>query len=367
MGMLRLLLALSVIVGHTTPIFGLILLPSNVAVQVFFIISGFYMALILDQKYCGNNRRWLFYSNRFLRLFPAYWLALLLTVGARALAGTGAVHLFGPTAMSMDVVSRALVGVSNIMIFGSDLLYCCHYAEGMGWRFTCGLPPAGPPDMWVRAGCWLMVNPVWSIGVELWFYLLAPTLTRWGTRRLLGLAVFSWLLRIGMDRHAAWSFYFFFPANLWFFLVGLLGYRFYRSPWFARLGTAPVCSALGVLMLALIVLRQFVPCYRNHDWMVHLAYGATLPFLFHAWRRVAWDRWIGNLSYPIYLVHLSVIIVLRDHHGYVSGWEVGAASVLLAVLINRYLETPLETFRQRRVEWRASAAATTPAVQRGAT
>jgi hypothetical protein len=61
MGSLRLFLALSVAFGH----FGVPLgFPtSDIAVQSFFVISGFYMALVLNEKY-GPGSYWLFISNR---------------------------------------------------------------------------------------------------------------------------------------------------------------------------------------------------------------------------------------------------------------------------------------------------------------
>ena len=39
------------------------------AVEMFFVISGFYMALVLGTKY---SLIWRFYSNRLIRLMPSY-------------------------------------------------------------------------------------------------------------------------------------------------------------------------------------------------------------------------------------------------------------------------------------------------------
>ncbi len=53
MGVLRLFLALSVLLGHTRGhgFLGLSFLDRELALQTFFIISGFYMALVLNEKY----------------------------------------------------------------------------------------------------------------------------------------------------------------------------------------------------------------------------------------------------------------------------------------------------------------------------
>lgn len=55
MGLARLLLALSVVLAHLPVLLGP-LVNGHVAVQGFFIISGFYMALILDSKYHTDKR-----------------------------------------------------------------------------------------------------------------------------------------------------------------------------------------------------------------------------------------------------------------------------------------------------------------------
>ncbi len=81
MGLLRLLLAISVVLAHLQFIFGYSLIGTRPAVQSFFIISGFYMSLILTEKYVGKKGSYfLFISNRFLRIFPIYWLTLILTI-----------------------------------------------------------------------------------------------------------------------------------------------------------------------------------------------------------------------------------------------------------------------------------------------
>ena len=50
MGIIRLILAIAVVIVHTEePIFGFEFVRGLVAVQAFYIISGFYMAMILNE------------------------------------------------------------------------------------------------------------------------------------------------------------------------------------------------------------------------------------------------------------------------------------------------------------------------------
>jgi peptidoglycan/LPS O-acetylase OafA/YrhL len=69
MGVLRTLLALSVVLSHSGPLFGIELVGGQLAVQSFYMISGFYMTMVLTEKYVNANSSYrLFISNRILRL-----------------------------------------------------------------------------------------------------------------------------------------------------------------------------------------------------------------------------------------------------------------------------------------------------------
>src|SRR5678816_3051036 len=71
LGLIRVLLAMAVLFGHL-PILDVHIIGAALAVQAFFIVSGFYMALVLSGKYSGQAG--LFYSNRLLRLTPTYFV-----------------------------------------------------------------------------------------------------------------------------------------------------------------------------------------------------------------------------------------------------------------------------------------------------
>src|ERR1700749_5034265 len=79
MGLMRLVLALSVLRGHTgTLLLGLGLLPDDLAVESFYMISGFYMAMVLNEKYTRQSDLIIFWQQRFWRLYPTYLTVLCL-------------------------------------------------------------------------------------------------------------------------------------------------------------------------------------------------------------------------------------------------------------------------------------------------
>ncbi|MER9920179.1 MULTISPECIES: acyltransferase [unclassified Mesorhizobium] len=96
------LLALGVMFGHAD--FGRLQMTGGlVGVQAFYMVSGFYMGLILGGRY---KSAWLFYSNRALRIYPTYWLVLALTfvyVGIDTYIG-------GLNSLPSPVTSSALAG-----------------------------------------------------------------------------------------------------------------------------------------------------------------------------------------------------------------------------------------------------------------
>jgi hypothetical protein len=124
MGLLRLFLAASVVITHTTPIFGFHLMPGQTAVCLFFMISGFYMQMILSGKYSDSIAT--FYTNRMLRLYPTYLIALALVV---ALGRFHAVE-------DLDLASKIAVALPNLSLFGMDVLSLFHLEPPGRWQLT---------------------------------------------------------------------------------------------------------------------------------------------------------------------------------------------------------------------------------------
>src|SRR5262245_47535053 len=88
MGILRVYLALCVIATHTHSVFPWGMHDGRQAVQIFYIISGFYMEMVLSGRYASARD---FYLSRFLRIFPTYWVIL----GAILLLSAVSGMLFG--------------------------------------------------------------------------------------------------------------------------------------------------------------------------------------------------------------------------------------------------------------------------------
>lgn len=198
MGWVRFLLAAAVVFHHSSVPWNLPIVDGHQAVRLFYIISGFYMAMILDRKYPATREGvWLFYGNRFLRIFPIYWLVLA-TAGlfyATAWAWLGRIpERFGwylPLIENGHGTFLAGLGVSQLVLFGLDWFNLFDFqGPTMGWS---GAVPEGRP-----AGFLCLVPQAWTLAVELSFYLFAPWIVRAKTGLLGLLCAAGFAIRIGL-------------------------------------------------------------------------------------------------------------------------------------------------------------------------
>ena len=217
MGLIRFLLAMSVVAAHSSPILGLTFVGGKLAVQSFFVISGFYISLILNEKYpTGMRGTLLFYGNRFLRIYPIYWAVLLLTAGAGA-----AVLLFGLHSIvgyiwsvykdfSADKV--AFLIASNVGILGIDLSSFMRF-DLPHLAFTANWTAYKPQPSHLY-----LVPQAWSLSIEILVYAIAPFLFRRSIGFLVTVLVVSFAART-YAYDAGFNFdpwdYRFFPVRAW--------------------------------------------------------------------------------------------------------------------------------------------------------
>jgi hypothetical protein len=168
MGIIRLLLALAVVIEHTgsSRLHG-ISLGGAMAVQAFYIVSGFYMALVLNQKYNFPGSTRLFYLQRYLRLVPMYWLTIvcvLISSGVYSLLAHQPRGKFTTLAeFGGELSPGAMVGLilPQLSLIGLDVLQFCKLAgHPLALHFT-----AYPDVAGVTAHRFLLVGQAWSAGV----------------------------------------------------------------------------------------------------------------------------------------------------------------------------------------------------------
>lgn len=360
MGMLRFLLALSVVIQHSTPLFGHQLTTGIVAVQGFFVVSGFYMALILAEKYPATKQgTWLFYSNRFLRIYPVYWsvCGLFVVIWLLSKLFPGVVR---PPGNALDLWIQwfpafrwetiAYVVASNVALLGLDVGLFLKITDG-ALAFTSTLYQPEP-----RIYSLAFIPQAWTLGIEVIVYALAPFVFRLPTPALIVLAAASLALRGVFAANGVfappWD-YRFLPFEFGLFVIGALAYRAYRSIDIRILASGGI-PAFGCMLLLtffftqLPASRSLVPGFADAQIIYLSSLVCSLPFIFQLTKSNAIDRQVGDLSYPLYICHLIVIYMLSGGFG-PGGVYPAALSVLMSWAIVRVLDAPMDRFRQRRL------------------
>ncbi|RYD72600.1 MAG: acyltransferase [Sphingobacteriales bacterium] len=369
MGLLRLLLSLSVIAAHCGAFFGkTYLVRGFLAVQVFFMVSGFYMSLILNEKYTGANRSYrLFISNRFLRIYPLYWVVLLLSIaGGIFLYRNGGSNFFpvvkNYTDTALPFFTLLLLILIQVLLLGMDALMFTRFDAGNNLAFT-----AYPQDYSPGASSFLFVSPAWSLALEVLFYLLAPFVLRKKAGIVAGIILASITLRIYLYnvpelQSSAWAFRFF-PTELALFLSGYFSYRLYtiiRTKKFhvntSRLFTLALVGFMVVYLYLPDYKLSFLP-YSFKEIILFVSMLLSMPLLFHFYKDNKTDFILGELSYPVYLLHWLVYVMLSYFAGQNSALAflndplaVALVSIAFSLVLIKYISNPIDRFRQSRLK-----------------
>lgn len=354
MGVIRILLALVVVCSHTGSNTLWQGTGAMAAVQTFFMISGFYIAMTLGTAY--RDADLMFWVNRVLRLYPIYAVVALIAVAGKSWTQPGYSAAFD----ALPGGAQTLLTLSNVLIFGQDWVMFAGVREGALAFFSDFR--ASTPMLYT----FLMSPPGWSLGIELAFYVLAPFLFRLRTRTLLALLAASLALRLALVQaglaHDPWS-YRFFPTELAAFLAGGLAWR--ATPWVrGRLGShfKTLCPYATWLVIGLIVVWGALPGYNaglKKASAFYLVFLVCLPFVFAHTRSSRFDRAIGDMSYPLYISHWVTFEYLNAAFGAPQGLGAISLRVLAALavawLLCRLVDAPVQRIRDIIREATASA------------
>ncbi len=351
MGLIRVLLALSVVFAHSPWHDGYALVGGRNAVQLFYMISGFLITHVLstNKNYSDPIR---FYVNRGLRIYPTYYAVAFLSLIPALRPHTQFAEFYHQA----GATAGTLVAASNVTIFGQDwAMFGAIHDKVLS--FAIDFRQSSPP---LYTG--LLIPQAWTLGLELTFYAIAPFLLRSNALIVaaltLSLAVRAYLMVIGIGTEDPWS-YRFFPAELSLFLVGALANRFGLPIWKHVLATSrlrPVLPASVAFMALLILTYTALPlseAVKTVGLMTIFAVLVPLTFLYQSGSQL--DRRLGDLSYPIYIGHILMTLLVgmiwRGLHLAPNAAAVTFANIVAAIgfafVLNRLLERPIEHLRSK--------------------
>jgi peptidoglycan/LPS O-acetylase OafA/YrhL len=353
MGILRLLFALSVVIYHAGLLFNYNIANKEIAIFSFFIISGFYMALILDKKYTEDKPLYLFWSNRFLRIFPLYWLTLLLMVLFTLLKfflglGTEDNAITHYIEWSADTSSLYfIIDLINYIVRNISLILTIDY-----FRVNDSTPG------------YLLVQQAWTLQIELLFYLLAPFIVRLSKKTFiavfLGYVVFFFGF-IAPLHLLPQTLLYIFLSHLIFFLLGVASYQFvYQYIERKKLNAFGLKIIFSIFLLYVLVynyipLKLSVDLIHGIDILYYALLIIALPFIFYFTKKNTIDAFAGSLSYPVYITHFFILKLISNLPIFQNTSSLKSIIVIISTLffsyiLVKYIEQPINRIRQKRVK-----------------
>ena len=345
MGSLRIFFAMSVLLGHIQINY---LISPIYAVQGFYIISGFYMSLILNEKYISSDNNLLFYKKRFMRLLPTYWLIAAFSIIIAVLfyyKGESNIlffdfHNFPDNA---GLTTWIYIFITNIIVWGQDLALFMGISPETGNIFLSTSSFAEDYPM-LR---YMAIPVAWSVSSEFTFYLIAPYILRNRRKLVFSLFLLSAISNIltnfwGLN-DSNWRFRFF-PSILMYFLSGYYAYKLYskisthKPP--TKYKYACIISSISALT---IILHLNIP-YAIHSISLLCICTTTIPYLFYSFKKDTNDRAFGEMSYPLYLIH-PVFIGINELLGINSHCFVIIFSLVAAYCCYRFFIIRMEIIR----------------------
>lgn len=367
MGILRIYLALVVVAAHSGATFPWIYHNAREAVQIFYLISGFYMAHI-SSKYKSPIE---FYSSRFIRIYTPYFSILIVVIMVSLISGIlfdfwGSLEPFLSQSDENGAAGIMVATISNISLFFQDWVMFLKDDSGMGLSIATNFYESSAPLY-----NYLLIPQAWTVGIELTFYLFVPFLNRRKSRTLFGILLLSLLLRVFVYEYYGlindpWN-YRFFPFELAIFILGILSNRLYvlikNSKFVSSVPTLKTARSYFVgtcLMLICIYalgnLTSFLFYYVGPTYTElssYLAWTFMIPIVFIVFENIRIDRYVGDLSYPVYLGHVFVIVYLRKIiNALGSGIEnLGILSIIITILFSiilyKYILLPVDRNRYK--------------------
>ncbi len=330
------LAAILVLLAHTNQFFmlpcygvgGLLqLLPGYIAscaVILFFLISGFVIALSIQNSIFQNPQQWLFdfFLRRLARIYPPLIFSIILSFGICAIIYLGNLHGKYSFRLSQD-------------------LYIPRESILFEWKksFSTLLMLPGFIKNWSSIS---MNGPLWSISYEFWMYVLAALTVYSFTRKnyITGTLCFTILLcQIGQNNH----------RFIYFSIIWLLGFTccYLRNISLTRkiracLLSLALASVGNILYLintstALFIPYSGGPAYFFQFSLVVLALSAT--YYFKIWNQSLFRafKFAATYSYTLYLIHFPLLLLgfslVHKLFLQLTLWQQFAIQTLLIILI----------------------------------
>lgn len=314
-----------------------------IGVDMFFVISGYFISFILFKSYHNNTFIYRdFYVRRILRIFPALVLILSFLI---------LVDFFLLTPEAYQFIGRHIAAAASFCANFALLADSNHDLDLLPWAFP--------------------LHHLWSLGVEEQFYLIWPLIIRllWKRQdrflvRCCWIMGISFCLNILLIHWFPVAVFYSPTFRLWEFILGCIpAFVFFNASskplpkLFSYPNTQAIIGAILVVLGAIFIHIDYT--YPGY-WALLPCFGVV--FLIsghHSWinRKILSNKlfiFIGIISYPLYLgdwVFLSMVRYAGVQHFSLPVYiklAMMSGSVLFAYLVYRFIEKPMRYGKKNR-------------------
>ncbi|MFN2476516.1 MAG: acyltransferase family protein [Chthoniobacterales bacterium] len=320
--------------GPTINGFSLLSQIAEAAVDVFMLLSGFALTrLLIVEKESFRVYIW----RRFLRIVPAYWVALAAAIALNNQLAENLAHL--PATLDRD-----------------GMIMVCRLAAARWWidvPLHLALLHGFAPSSVLPWGPYTFLGAAWSLSLEWQFYCVAPFALMLAIRNRIGAAVIITVAAISTafagPIMAAFSDAFL-PAKIAFFVVG--GITYFAVCQVHDRKCALMSIAVPLFTLGLIWSRTsgrlLEASFTGTTWL--LVIGSVRIGRLSAFRAVLDCRllqYLGRISYSTYLFHAPVITLVQA-----VIWRWLSPRTTAALMTETFAATAVATLCVSAITWR---------------
>lgn len=278
------------------------LLSSQIAVQSFFVVSGFLIFMSYENSRGIRN----YIGKRIRRIYPAYVFVVIVFALAGFIFSSASWHAY----FSLPLLKYLIANLAFLNFVHPDL-----------------------PGLFQNNLLHAVNGALWTLKIEVMFYVAVPIVVmafaRFGKFPVfvflyVASITYSLIMAMMAERTGLgfyWELQRQLPGQLCFFIVGALGYYYFQH--LDR-------YAIPLVMVALI-------CFLFQDWLPWmaiqpLALGILVVVAACIFPYVGNFGRYGDFSYGIYIVHFPILQLLIEHGVFArSPWLGLLAAILLAV------------------------------------